>query len=81
MGVFFGISILIFLILYFGHFKQKETPKIIPFRAPSVISVKKIRIDFSILENPILKELQLPPTIEFPLPEEIGKENPFSQSE
>jgi hypothetical protein len=67
--IFFLITI---LILYFGYFKKKVSPLIEVF-----VPQKKIEIDFSIFENPILKELQPPEKIAPAGPEEIGRENPF----
>jgi hypothetical protein len=74
--IFFVVLIITFSILYFGYFKKEKPAKI-----PSEVFVpeKKIEIDFSIFEDPILKELQPFEKIEPPNPEEIGRENPFSQ--
>jgi hypothetical protein len=72
--VFFLVLAITFLNLYFGYFKkEKMSPP------PPQISFpeKKIQIDFSAFENPILKELQPIEKIEPPGPEEIGRENPF----
>jgi hypothetical protein len=75
--VFFLVLIITFTILYFGYFKKEKT---IPARLPEISPPeKKIEIDFSVFENPILKELQPIEKIEPPKPEEIGRENPFSQ--
>jgi len=73
--VFFVVSIITFSILYFGYFK-KEKPVQFP---PSQVSFpeRKIEIDFSVFENPILKELQLIEKIKPPSPEDIGRENLF----
>jgi len=73
--VFFVILAITFSILYFGYFKKEEV-----FQPPpeALVLEKKVEIDFSVLENPILKELQLFEKIEPPPPEKIGRENPFS---
>ena len=65
-----------FLILYLGYFRKEKT-----ITAPPQFPVveRKIEIDFSVLENPILKELQPFEKIAPPSIEEIGKENPFFQ--
>ncbi|KPJ55209.1 hypothetical protein AMJ47_01725 [Parcubacteria bacterium DG_72] len=68
-----GILAVTFVILWFGYFQK-------PVQAPApeevVISRENIVIDYSILENPILKVLL--PFEETPLYEgELGKENPF----
>ena len=69
------------LNLYFGYFKREKPPEILPpeLSFPEEVSFfeKTIQIDFSIFENPILKELQPIEKIESPNPEEIGRENPF----
>jgi F0F1-type ATP synthase membrane subunit a len=75
--VFFVVLIITFSILYFSYFKKEKPAKVPP---PQVsFPERKIEIDFSIFENPILKELQPLEKIEPPSPEEIGRENPFSQ--
>jgi hypothetical protein len=74
MIVFFIVLIVTFSILYFGYFKKEKGPQVSP-EIP--IPEKKIQIDFSVFENPILKELQPIEKIESPNPEEIGRENPF----
>jgi hypothetical protein len=72
--VFFLVLAITFFNLYFGYFKKEKIPP-----PPPQISFpeKKIQIDFSVFENPILKELQPIEKIEPPSPEEIGRENPF----
>lgn len=74
MIVFFIVLIATFSILYFGYFKKEKSPQVFP---EIIISEKKIEIDFSIFENPILKEFQPIEKIGPPIPEEIGRENPF----
>jgi hypothetical protein len=74
--VFFLFLVVNLLILYFGYLKKEKTSKGPP-QIPQV--EKKIEIDFSVLENPILKELQPFEKIPPPNLEEIGRENPFSQ--
>jgi hypothetical protein len=75
MIVFFIVLIVTLSILYFGYFKKEKGSQVSP-EIP--IPEKKFEIDFSIFENPILKELQPIEKIEPPNPEEIGRENPFS---
>ena len=79
--VFFVVLMITIFNLYFGYFKREKALEIPPpeFSFPEEISFfeKKTQIDFSVFENPILKELQPSEKIEFPNPEEIGRENPF----
>jgi len=79
--VFFVVLMITIFNLYFGYFKREKAPEIPPPEVSSVEELsfpeKKTQIDFSIFENPILKELQPSEKIEFPNPEEIGRENPF----
>ncbi|NIU88444.1 MAG: hypothetical protein GWN56_14620 [Nitrosopumilaceae archaeon] len=68
-----GIVAVTIVVLWYGYFRE-------PIEAPEpeeiVISKKAIVVDYSILENPLLKALI--PFIETPLYEgELGKENPF----
>jgi hypothetical protein len=71
--VFFGVVLITALIWYFGEKK----PKIfLPVETPE-ISSKKIEINFQVLENPLLKELEFYEKIEKIKPEEVGRENPF----
>jgi hypothetical protein len=55
MIVFFIVLIVTLSILYFGYFKKEKGPQV-SLEIP--IPEKKVEIDFSIFENPILKELQ-----------------------
>jgi hypothetical protein len=74
MIVFFVVLIVTLSILYFGYFKKEKGPQVSP-EIP--VPEKKIQIDFSVFENPIMKELQPIEKIGPPIPEEIGRENPF----
>jgi hypothetical protein len=80
--VFFVVLIVTILILYFGYFKKEKSVKVLPQEIITpereIVLEKKIEIDFSVFENPILKELQPIEKISSPNQEEIGKENPFS---
>ena len=68
----FGIVILITILVLWGGFLGKEEP-IIDIERP----IKKIEIDFKVLESPVFKELQPFEKIP-PFEEEIGRENPFT---
>lgn len=69
--VFVILLFLTFLVIFFGIPGGKKV------RAPIVspLKVKKVEINFGILENPLLKELQIFEEISFP--EEKGRDNPF----
>jgi len=69
----FGIMLIaISVILWLGYFK-KEKPITLPV---STVLSKEIKINFEVLENPFLKELQ--PFVEIsPFVGEKGRENPF----
>ena len=73
--VFFLVLLITFSILYFGYFKKEKALQ--PSFPGVIVPEKKVEIDFSVFENPILKELQIFEKIEAPSPEEIGRENPF----
>lgn len=82
--IFFGMILILFLILYFGYFKRGEIPSLIPDSkiSPNLpVERKKIEIDFEVLKSPILKRVQVQTfdRIEEPKFEEIerGRENPF----
>lgn len=67
------IIIVVFIILWFGYFKKEE-----PVSAPEVLGsvLREIKINFDILENPLLKKLQ--PFMKVPSFEgEAGRDNPF----
>lgn len=69
------LILLIFLFLFLKFFMLK--PKI---ERPEEVITKKpplIEIDFSVLENPILKKLEIFEEIP-PLEKEFGRENPFT---
>jgi hypothetical protein len=88
--VFLISSLVTFSVLYFGFFKKEKPVRVLPPEVitpegvPSpgvVVKEKKVAIDFSIFENPLLKELQPFEKIESPKPEDVGRENPFSPIE
>lgn len=66
-------------VLYFGFFKERKTPTELYYEENTQAAQEEIKIDFSVLENPLLKDLQ-------PFSEiqpyntstgAIGRENPF----
>jgi hypothetical protein len=68
-----GILVVTFVILWFGYLNK-------PVQAPSseevIINKKNIVINYSILENPIIKALI--PFVETPLYQgQLGRDNPF----
>jgi len=71
--VFFILLILIVFVIISGIFRRREI-----FMSPTPTSPQKIKtveINFDILSDPRLKELET--FEEISLPEEIGRENPF----
>lgn len=64
---------LTFIVLWFGYFKKKEAPTEVGVSAPVL---QEIKINFEVLENPLLKELQSFEEIT-PYEGSIGRENPF----
>jgi hypothetical protein len=72
------VLVLIGLVLWFGFLRKpraniEEVAKRV--LGPEV-EFKKVEIDLTLLENPLLKEFQLFEKIS-PLEEKIGRENPF----
>jgi hypothetical protein len=63
------------LVLWKGFITKEELPTI-PEIPEIVIPTKKIEIDFRVLENPLLEELQPFEEIS-PLEQEPGREHPF----
>jgi hypothetical protein len=79
--IIFGIVLLVtILVIWRGFFVEKK-----PVFLGEVTKTKKVELDFKILENPILKELQpfeeIEPfrevIVEEEIIEKIGRENPF----
>lgn len=69
--VFIVILLIITTIIWQGFFKKEKPP------SPEIFKpAKKIEINFEVLKNPILEELQLFEVVA-PFEEEIGRENPF----
>jgi len=71
-----AIAVIVFaisgVILWFGYFRKPEpVSEVVP-----VSEVKAIKIDFSVLENPFLQEIQPFEQIP-PFEGDIGRENPF----
>ena len=67
-----ALFIIISVILWFGYFRKPESVS----EEALVSSVKEIKIDFNVLENPFLQELQIFEKI-LPFEGEIGRDNPF----
>ena len=65
------VIILIFVVVWRGFLLKPEL-----VLAPIILEPPKIEINFGVLENPILRELQPLEEIK-PFEEEIGRENPF----
>jgi len=67
------LTLVAFATIFFGwySFFFKPKPQILPPPPP-----KEIKINFQVLETPILKEFQLFEEI-LPFEGEIGRENPF----
>ncbi len=73
LGIVGLVMLTIAGVLYFGFFREKED--VIIEMAP-VTSIKEIKVDFSVLENPFLEKMK--PFEKIPEYEgEIGRENPF----
>lgn len=62
-------------VLWRGFFAKEKLPPILP-SVEVEIPAKKIELNFQILKNPFLEELQLPEAIP-PFEGEPGRENPF----
>jgi len=79
--IIFGLIILVTVLIFWRGFLVKEKP-VFPGEIPEM---KRVNIDFKILENPILKELkpfeEIAPfkgvTVEEEIIEKVGRENPF----
>lgn len=72
--VFVIVLLITFLVLWQGFLKKTlEEPREIE---TPVSAIERIKVDFGILENPILKELQPFEGIK-PFKEKAGRENPF----
>lgn len=69
-----AVLIITGFILWQGFFKKP--PSVIEEPSAAALNFEKAEIDFTLLENPILKELQPFERIE-PFEEKVGRENPF----
>ena len=67
-----AIVIVIIIVLWYGYLREEK-----PVAPPTLVTPpEEIKINFEVLENPFLKELQ--PFIEIPsVIGEKGRENPF----
>lgn len=73
--IFIGILLVIFIVIWQG-FLKKEKPVFIEEKKERAMIFEKIKINFEVLDNPILKELQ--PFEKIPSFEgEKGRKNPF----
>jgi len=69
--IFIAVLLITSFVLWFGFFKKEETSTLTAAIAP-----REIKIDFEVLNNPLLKELK--PFIKvFPFEGLVGRENPF----
>jgi hypothetical protein len=71
--LFFGVLLLTSIVLWQGVFKKSAG---VPYPEPRAIAPKKVEIRFDVLKEQELRGLKTQPTPS-PLPEKIGRENPF----
>ncbi len=71
--LFVALLIIAFLIMFFGVWEGQRFFTVPPSRFS--FSRQELKINFEILENPLLKELQSFEAIS--LPKEKGRENPY----
>lgn len=71
MVTIFAVVFLVFFYFFLRILTQKSSEVVVT----NVPQAEMIEINFGILENPELKELEIFEQIS--LPEEIGRENPF----
>lgn len=71
--LFFGALLATSIVLWQGFFKKGAE---IPFSKPAAAAPKKVEIRFDVLKGEELQGLQTRPGLS-PLPEKIGRENPF----
>ena len=72
-----GLVIVILItsvVLWRGFFTTESSIEI--RQSSGLQSLKRANIDFSLFDNPIFERIQAPPP-PAPLPENIGRENPF----
>ncbi len=74
--VYLVIAVLLttFLVIWFGFFRKLEVG--LPKPPSAALEFEKVEIDFSLLENPLLKELEPFEGIER-FEGQAGRENPF----
>jgi hypothetical protein len=73
--IFLTSLVIIFIILYYQFFNKEES---FPAGPETPQAVKKIKIDFGVLDNPLILQLNPfsgPPAT--PSEAELGRENPF----
>jgi hypothetical protein len=71
MVTIFAVVFLVFLYFFLRILTKKSTEVVVT----NVPQAEMIEVNFGVLENPELKELEIFEQIS--LPEEIGRENPF----
>lgn len=69
--IFVAVLLITIFVLWFGFFRKEDE-----FISTVVIVQKEIKIDFDILNDPLLKEFR-PFTKVFPFEGLVGRENPF----
>lgn len=73
--VFLISMVVLFIILYYQFFSEEE---VLPVENEPYRTIKKINLDFGVLDNPLISKLEPfsdePAT---PSQEEVGRDNPF----
>ena len=73
MPIALAVIVIAFIVLWFGYFREEKPVSVPEVSGPAL---REIKINFDILENPLLKKLQ--PFIGTPSFEgEAGRSNPF----
>ena len=70
--IFILVTLVTIFVLWQFYFKKQKPPLV----KKEIPVVKKIVIDFTVLENPLLKELQVFEEIK-PFEETLGRKTPF----
>jgi hypothetical protein len=74
--VFLAVALISAVVLWQGYFKKEE-----PVSPTPGLSFREVKINFDVLESPVLKELQPFEEISLegllPLEVNVGRENPF----
>ncbi|MDP2641480.1 MAG: hypothetical protein Q8P39_02985 [Candidatus Yanofskybacteria bacterium] len=77
LTIVLGILVAVIGVVVWAGFFRAPSSLPVSFPVASESELRQVNINFSVFENPIFETLRTPPD-PIPLPEQVGRNNPFA---